>query len=180
MLATGLWEGVECGPQGSWLPLPFCCFPWPPSCWNATGWEFSRPGFFPVRATDCSWSPGTAPGWAEATGEGPGGCQGRPSSSALKASAQPPPSLEMQTSVSPLVRVWGNRGFWSYGAPGEVVGGLGDQRLHLSEERSWLWSHFLQPRLSHEGSGLSTSIPPSGGAVPARPRLSGPWRHQPW
>lgn len=121
-------EGAECGPQGSWLPLPFCCFPWLPSCWNATGWGFSRPGFFPVRATDCSWSPGTAPGWAwaEATGEGHGGRQGReghggrqgsPSSSALKASAQFPPPLEMQTSVSPLGQAWGNLGFWRCGAP---------------------------------------------------------------
>lgn len=125
---------------------------------------------FPSQSNRLQLEPGTAPGWAEAPGEGHGGCQGRPGSSALKASAQSPPSLEMQTSASPLGRVRGNLGFWSCGAPGEVMGGLGDQRLHLSEERSWPWPHFLQPRLSHEGSGLG--FHPQVG-----PRLSGPWRH---
>lgn len=33
------------------------------------GWECSQQGFFPVRVTDSSWSLGTAPPWAGATGE---------------------------------------------------------------------------------------------------------------
>ena len=33
------------------------------------GWECSQQGFFPVRATDSSWSLGTSPPWAGATGE---------------------------------------------------------------------------------------------------------------
>lgn len=68
----------------------------------SAGWEFSWQGFFLIRATDSSWSLGTAPGQAGAAEEANGGCKGDPNSSAFKAWAQFPPSLKTQTSVSPL------------------------------------------------------------------------------
>lgn len=86
-------------------------------------------------------------------------------------SAQFPPSLEMQMCL-PIVPGQGGPGvLWG---SGEAVGGLGDQKLHLSEKRTWPWTHFLQPHVRHEGE--PPQIPSSGGAVPARPRFSGLWR----
>ena len=96
-------DGAECGPAGfvassSLLLLSLGCL----CAGMSASWEFSWQGFFLIRATDSSWRLGTAPGWAGATGEANGGCEGNPYSSAFKPWAQFPPSLETQTSVSPL------------------------------------------------------------------------------
>lgn len=108
---------------------------------------------FPSRSNRLQLEPGDSSWLGRGYWRGPWRMPGLPSSSALTASAQFPTSLEMQTS-SPH---WaGPGGTWASGAVGlrGGRGGLGDQRVHLSEGRSWPWPHFLQPRLSHEGSGL--------------------------
>lgn len=74
---------------------------------------------FPSQSNRLQLEPGDSSwlGMGRSSWRGHGGRQGSPSSSALKASAQVPPPLEMQTSVSPLGQAWGNLGFWRCGAP---------------------------------------------------------------
>lgn len=67
--------GVECGPAGlTASPSLLLCSLDRLCAGMSAGWELSQQGFSPVRATDSSWSLGTAPTWAGATGEGKGKC----------------------------------------------------------------------------------------------------------
>ena len=94
------------------------------------GWECSQQGFFPVRATDSSWSLGTSPPWAGATGEtgGAGAEVGQPQ----LLCSWGPDSVPILSGRCKGAQRGGSR------APGEAVGGLGDQRPCLSKARTWL------------------------------------------
>ena len=134
-------EGGGCGPAALTAPcllrlLSLLCL----RARMSTGWEFSQQGFFSVRATDSSWSPGTAPTWAAGCQRGPGYMLGHPSHSALGAEALLPSSMGNAN----LCLSTGSGGTWS---PGEALGGLGHQKLPLREERRRLAishkPHFL-------------------------------------
>lgn len=167
-------ERVECGLTGlrapSFLLLSLGCL----CAGMSAGWEFSQQGFFPVRATDYSWSLGTAPEGAGAAGEGGGRCGAAPAALLLGPGLSSHPLWEMQTSVSPLGQARGSLGFWSCGAQERQREALGTRdSTSVRRERGWPYPtgpHFLQT-VSASGRGTA-SIPSSGGAVPARPRFS--------
>lgn len=140
------------------------------------GWECSQQGFFPVRATDSSWSLGTAPPWAGATGETGWGVRQRwdsPNCSALGAQTWFPSSLGDARGAQQ----------GDSQAPGEAVGGLGDQRPHLSKPRTWLVlsSKPSLPQLVHaSGRGAALNSILRWGCICSDPGSLASRDHQPW
>lgn len=169
-------EEVGCGPAGikasSFLLLP--------ACWNVSRLGIFTARIFPSQSNRFQLEPGDSSAWAGAATEGQGACWGTPTAPLLGPGPHSHPPWEMQTSVSPVGPA--EPGLLELWSSGEAVGGLGDQKLPLSEERTWLAMshkpHFLQP-VSQEGE--PPRIPSSGGAVGCQTQVLWPvGTYQPW
>lgn len=167
--AQGTWE--ECACLSGCRSLRGWSVAWPghraPSslllslgCLSAgmlAGWECSQQGFFPVRATDSSWSLGTAPPWAGATGEtGWGGSAGRGGTA--------PTALRLGPGL-------GSHPLWEMqGGPSEGTAGLLEKRWEAlgtrdltsaRQEHGWSYPpspHFLQSAHASGRGAASNSI----------------------
>lgn len=130
-------EEVGCGPAGIkassfLLLLALRCL----RAGMSAGWEFSQQGFFPVRATDSSWSLGTAPHG-----------QGLPQRARVRAGAPQRlpcwglgliPILHGKCKHLSLLWVRRNLGFWSCGAQEKQWEALGTRNSpSVRRERGW-------------------------------------------
>ena len=136
--------------QGAFFPS---AFPGLPVCWNVGRLGIFTARIFPSQSDRFQLEPGDSSRRGRGCRRGRGQMWGSPSCSALGAWTRFPSSLGNANICRPIGPGQGEPGLLELRGSGEAVGGLGDQRLNLSEARTWL-------AVSHRAS-----LPPDGKCV---------------
>lgn len=161
-------EEVECGLAGLRAPLSLLLSLGCLCSGMSAGWEFSQQRFFPVRATDSSWSLGIAPAWVGATREVRADAGAAPAALPLGLSSVPILSGRCQHLVTPLGPARGNLGFWGCRAQERQWEALGTRDCtSVRRKHGWLYPtglHFLQP-VHEPGRGAALDSIPRWGCA---------------
>lgn len=136
--------------QGAFFPS---AFPGLPVCWNVGRLGIFTARIFPSQSDRFQLEPGDSSRRGRGCRRGRGQTRGSPSCSALGAWTQFPSFLGNANIRLPIGPGQGEPGLLELRGSGEAAGGLGDQRLNLSEARTWL-------AVSHRAS-----LPPDGKCV---------------